>query len=134
VIRKIDVSLIHKKMKSLFIGKALGIAVMCSVLCFSAPLFGAQPEINQALDLVHQAWGPSADTPPTNDQRTTLLKQALDLLKNCPDHHVKGHRVAAIKDIETALDLLKNGDPDGKAVESIHDADSQLRDAASIAD
>jgi hypothetical protein len=47
---------------------------------------------------------------------------------------VKGHRVAAMKDIESALDELKDNDPSGKAAELIHDAYSQLRDSASIAD
>jgi hypothetical protein len=121
-------------MKISFIGHAFGVSVICGVLSFSAPLFGAQPEINQALDLVHQAWAPAADTPPTNAQRTDLLTQALKLLRECPDHHTKGHRVKAMKDIETALDLLKAGDPDNQASEAIHDADSELRDAAAIAD
>jgi hypothetical protein len=42
--------------------------------------------------------------------------------------------VKAIVDIKAALAELKNGDPDNKAVDYIHDADSELRDAMSIAD
>jgi hypothetical protein len=121
-------------MKISFVVNAFRVAVICGALGFSAPLFGAQPQINQALDLVHQAWAPAADTAPTSAQRTDLLTKALQLLKDCPDRHVKGHRVAAMKDIESALDELKNGDSNGKATELIHDAYSQLRDAASIAD
>ena len=121
-------------MKTSFLFNAIRVAVICGALSFSAPLFGDQPQIDKALDLVHQAWSPGADTPPTNAQRTDLLTQALKLLRDCPDHHVKGHRVAAMKDIESALDELKDNDPSGKAAELIHDVYSQLRDSASIAD
>jgi hypothetical protein len=89
--------------------------------------------LNQAFDLVHQAWNPEGD-PPSNDERTKLLTQALKLVKDTPDHRLKGHRVLAMRDINAALDLIKNGDPDNKAVEAIHDAAEELRTALSIAE
>jgi hypothetical protein len=111
--------------------------VLCAILAFSAPVFGdgtdtAADMLSQALDLVHQAWNPGGD-PPSNDQRTDLLTQALKLAKESPNHNVKGHRVQAILDIQAALALLNDGDPDNKAVEYIHDAASELRTALSIA-
>lgn len=89
--------------------------------------------LNKAFDLVHQAWNPAGD-PPSNADRTDLLDQALKLAQDAPDHHLKGHRVQAILDIKAALDELAKGDPDHKAVEYIHDADSELHTALSIAD
>jgi hypothetical protein len=125
---------LHLVMKTSFVLNAFGVAMLSAALSFSAPVFGEDTDmLNQALDLVHQAWNPGGD-PPSDDQRTDLLNQALKLAHDAPEHHVKGHRVQAIRDIKAALSLIKNGDPDHKAVEYIRDADSELRDALSIAE
>jgi hypothetical protein len=121
-------------MKTSFVLHAFWVAMLSAILSFSAPVFGQDTDmLNQALDLVHQAWNPGGD-PPSNDQQIDLLNQALKLAQDAPQHNVKGHRVLAVRDIKAALDLLKNGDPDHKAVEYIHDAASELRDALSIAE
>jgi hypothetical protein len=65
-------------MKISFILNASLVVVMSVALSFSAPLFGADEDLNKALDLVHQAWNPSGDAP-SIDQRTDLLNQALKL-------------------------------------------------------
>jgi hypothetical protein len=121
-------------MKTSFVLNAFWVAMLSTILSFSAPVFGQDTDmLNQAFDLVHQAWNPGGD-PPSDDQQKDLLNQALKLAQDAPQHNVKGHRVQAIRDIKAALDLLKNGDPDHKAVDYIRDAASELRDALSIAE
>ena len=123
-------------MKTSFVLNTLGVAAISAFLIFSAPVFGDDPTgdmLNQAFDLIHQAWNPGGD-PPSNDERTKLLTQAMKLVKDTPDHRLKGHRVQAMLDIRAALDLIKEGDPNNKAVESIHDAADELRTALSIAE
>jgi len=120
-------------MKPLAIRSTFLAAIMIAAFGISMPAFGNDTDmLNKALDLVHQAWNPSGDTP-SDDQRTDLLKQALQLAKDAPDHHLRNHRVKAILDIKAALSEIGRGDPDHKAVEYIHDADSELRTAISIA-
>jgi hypothetical protein len=123
-------------MKNTFILNTAGAAVLAVLLSFSAPAFGDSSDdgdmLSKAEDLVHQAWNPGGD-PPSNAQRTDLLNQALQLTQAEPDHHLKKHRAQAMMDIKSALDELKNGDPNNKAVEFIRDADSELRTAQSIA-
>ena len=118
-------------MKTSFVLHAFWVAILSAVLTFSAPVFGDDDLLNQAFDLVHQAWNPGGD-PPSDDQRTELLTQALELAKDAPDHHVRGHRVQAILDIKAALTLIKDGDSDHKADEYIRDAASELRTAISL--
>jgi hypothetical protein len=121
-------------MKNSLLRSVLLVTAMSAVLGLSAPLFGeAGDALNQALDLVHKAWNPAGDPPP-NDQRTDLLNKAYKLCANYPDHRLKGHRVAAMRDIKAALDEIQKGDPDKKATEFIHNADSELRTATSISD
>ena len=122
-------------MKISFILNALWVAVMGVILSFSSPLFGGEDTdmLNRAFDLVHQAWNPGGD-PPSDADRTNLLNQALKLAQAAPQHHVGGHRVKAILEIKAALALIKDGDADHTAVEHIHNADSELRTALSIAD
>jgi hypothetical protein len=121
------------KTTSLIIPAFAMAAVFCAMTVF-APVFAEDADmLNKAFDLVHQAWNPGGD-PLSNEQRTDLLNQALKLTQDAPQHHVKGHRVQAVLDIKAALDLLKDGDPDNKAVELIHDASDQLREALRIAE
>jgi len=123
-------------MKTSFILKAFVIAILSGLLSLSAPVFGGNTStdlLHQAFDLVHQAANPGGDPPP-NDQRTDLLSQALKLLADVPDHHLRGHRVEAMRDINAALALIKNGDPDNKASDAIREALSELRTSLSIAE
>jgi hypothetical protein len=122
-------------MKNFTILRLFGITTMVAIFGFTTLGFGDESTemLNKALDLVHQAWNPGGD-PPSNDQRTDLLNQALKLAQDAPQHNVRGHRVKAIKDIQAALAEIKMGDPSGKAYEQIHDADSELRSALSIAE
>jgi hypothetical protein len=122
-------------MKTSFIRQALVVFSLCCILGSPAPLFGAEQDLNQAFDLVHQAWNPSGEAlDMSNDKRTDLLTQAMKILQASPNHHLKKHRVNAIAAIKSALEELKKGDPDNKAAEFIHTADSELRDAMEIAD
>ena len=121
-------------MKITFIRRTLLVAATSTALGFALPVFGDDNTdmLNQAEDLVHKAWNPGGDAP-SNDQRTDLLNQAMKLAQDAPDHHLKGHRVQAILDIKAALSELQKGDPDNKAKEYIHDADTELRTCVSIA-
>jgi hypothetical protein len=121
-------------MNKTFLLKAFAVVVLSVSLCLSSPLFGESTDLlSQAFDLVHQALNPGGDPPP-NDQRVSLLEQAKKLAQEAPEHHVKGHRVQAILDINAALAELKMGDPNNKANGFIHDAAEELRTAMSIAD
>jgi len=122
-------------MKTSLLRSAFFIAILSAAFTFSAPAIGddSTSMLSQAFDLVHQAWNPGGD-PLSADQRIDLLTKALKLAQGAPQHNVKGHRVKAIQDIRSALDLLKNGDPDSKAVEYIHDAASELRTSVSMAE
>jgi hypothetical protein len=120
-------------MKTSFLLNACCVVTISVVLGFSTPLFGESTDmLNKAFDLVHQAWNPGGD-PPSDAQRTELLTKALKLAQDAPQHKVGGHRVKDVRDIEAALSLLKDGDPEHKATEYIHDAASELRTALSIA-
>ena len=116
--------------------RVLTLVVLGGVLGLATPAFGdAAPVsagmLNQAYDLVHQAWNPGGD-PPSNAVRIDLLTKALPLVKDAPDHHLKGTRVQAMRDIKAALDVLKAGDPDHKAGDLIHTVAEELRDALSL--
>jgi hypothetical protein len=120
-------------MKISLLFRVLATAAVGTVLVFGASAYGEDSDmLNQALDLVHQAWNPGGD-PPSDADRTQLLNKALTLAQNAPEHRVRGHRVQAILDIKAALALIKDGDADHKATEMIHDAADQLRDALTIA-
>jgi hypothetical protein len=121
-------------MKTSFLVRSLVVGVVCSALNLAGPVRGddtVSDMLNQSFDLVHQAWNPGGDAPSVAD-RIDLLTKALKLAQEAPSNHLRGHRVQAIQDIQAALAILKNGDPDGKAVEPIHDAADQLQDALTI--
>jgi hypothetical protein len=89
--------------------------------------------LKQAEDLVKQAWNPGGD-PPSADDRTKMLTQALELTQKEPDHRLAMNRVAAMKSIRAALEELKTGDPNNKVNDDLIDADRALRDAIEIAE
>ena len=119
-------------MKNSFLRRAVLIALVS--LSVSLPLSADDKTdmLEKAFDLVHQAWNPAGD-PPSNEQRTDLLNQALKLMQDAPDHHLRNHRVQAILDVKAALAEIQKGDPDQKAKNYIHDANDELRTALSIA-
>jgi hypothetical protein len=120
-------------MKTSIIFTALWVAIMSGLLTLSAPVYGEGADmLNQARDLVHQAWNPGGDAP-SDAQRTDLLTQALELAKDSPQRHVARHRLTAILDIKAALLEIKRGDPDHKVTDYLRDADLELRTALSIA-
>jgi hypothetical protein len=123
-------------MKTSFVLNVFWVAIFGVFLSFSAPVFadGDIDLLNQALDLVHQAWNPGGD-PPSNDQRTDLLNQALKLVQQVPPAaaRYRGHRARAIDDIKAALFEIGSGDPNNKATDDIRDADFELRAAISTA-
>jgi hypothetical protein len=110
-------------------------AALTLLISLSSPVFGDDDGdmLKQAEDLVHQAWAPGADTPPTDAQRTDFLTKALELAKNAPQHHVHRHRMKAVQLMKATLDEIKNGDPDKKVNGMLKDADSELREAISEA-
>jgi hypothetical protein len=111
---------------------AFSIAFLGTVLFSSTPLLADESDmLNKAFDLVHQALNPGGD-PPSDAERTDLLKQAVDLAENSPDHQLAGHRVKAIRDIKAALFLLKDGDADHHADAYIRDASVELRAAIAL--
>jgi hypothetical protein len=111
------------------------VAVMILGLTFNFQSSGygddtaAAKAMDQVHALLHQAWGESADTPPTNSERITLLTQAQTLLKKAPSSpaHFRRYRADALQDIASALAELKKGDPDKKAADYIHAADEEIR-------
>jgi hypothetical protein len=121
-------------MKKSLVFKSFMMVVTAAGLATFTPLWGDENVdlLNKAEDLVHQAWNPAGD-PPSIEDRTKMLTDAMKLAQEAPDHHLKGHRVQAVLDIKAALAELQKGDPDHKATEFIHDADSELRTALSIA-
>jgi len=125
---------LYPLMKTSFVLHAFWVVTLSALLGFSAPLFGEDTDmLNKAFNLVHAAWNPAGETP-SNADRTDLLTKALKLAQDAPQHNVRGHRVKAVLDIKAALSELQKGDPDNKAKEYIHDADSELRTALSMAD
>jgi hypothetical protein len=123
------------KPMNIYIHRTLLVLIGVASLIFSFSALADDPTpdmLNQALDLVHQAWNPGGDAP-SNAQRTDLLTRALKLAQQAPDRHLKMHRAQAIQDIDLALAEIQKGDPDQKATGYIRDADSELRSALSIA-
>jgi hypothetical protein len=86
----------------------VGLAVVCSVLCFGQRLVAAP---SPAAGLLVQAY--------------TTLEQA--------DHDYKGHRIAAMKQIEAAARLMRvHVRGDGRAHEKQGVSDAQLRTAQGL--
>ena len=104
---------------------AIGAVLGCPVVAFA----GDDGDVlKQAEALVKQAWNPGGD-PPAADDRTDLLKKAIDLARSEPDHRLAGRRVEAMRLIKLAIDDIKAGDPDNKVNGLLQDADRALRDA-----
>jgi hypothetical protein len=123
-------------MKTSLVLIPLWVAVMGAFMNFSAPVFGdnnAISALNQATDLVHQAWNPGGD-PSGNVQRTDLLKQALKLAQQAhPAKQFGGHLSKAVKAIQAALALIKSGASPDKVYDPLHDAETELRNALAYA-
>ena len=97
-----------KIMKNYFYRRCLPVVVACLALCFSLNLLAGTPAPG---DLLRQAYG--------------TLEQA--------DHDYKGHRLAAMKQIEAAAALLNvNLKGDGKGHEKQVVSDEQLRSAQGL--
>jgi hypothetical protein len=79
---------------------------------------------------LEQALNPGGDTPSDTD-RTNYLNAALDALKDLPPiRHPR--RLGILRDdIRSALEEIKNGDPNHQAANDIRDADSIVRDLES---
>jgi hypothetical protein len=87
-------------------------------------------QVQDAHHFLEQALNPGGDTPSDAD-RINSLNSALDALKNLPPIH-RPKRVTMIRQyIRTAIDAIKNGDPDHQAANDIRDADSAVRDLES---
>jgi hypothetical protein len=91
------------------------------------------PMVNEARTDLEKAWNPG-DNPPGNADRATLLKAAMNLIKNAPRALGTGARTynrhlrQAVSFIESALSELDKGDPDQKAADLIHSAVNEVRD------
>ena len=111
----------------------VAVLVLGLIFNFQATVYGddtaAAKAMGQVHDLLHQAWGESTDTPPTNSERITLLTKAEALIKKAPSTpaRYRRYRVDALQDIASALAELKKGDPDKKASDYIHAADEEIR-------
>jgi hypothetical protein len=127
----------HPTMNISFLSLPPWAPVIGLVLFFSAPVFAEDGSIgllNQACDVVHQAWNPGGD-PPSDVQRTDLLNQALKLIQKAHSwKHYGGHLAKAFKDIQAALSLIKSGVPPDKVTDPIHDAETELRNALAFAE
>jgi len=102
----------------------LGLAVLSAFM--GMPAHADDPMVNEAQSDLEKAWNPAGD-PPSNDDRTALLKSALGLLQKVPAIY-HGHRVKAMGFIQDALLELQKGDSDQKATDLIHSAVDEVRD------
>ena len=119
-------------MKNQFAIRRSFIVLAFIALGFSFPVFGDSADpLQQALDLVHQAES-TTGTPPSDAQRIDWLTHALKLTQQAPNHRLKGHRVAAVQAMRSALIELQKGDPDHKAADYLRNADTELSAAVAI--
>jgi len=114
-------------MKTHSVLNLIGLAIFGAILIFSTPAYAAgDPLIDKARDQLHEALNPGGD-PPSDADRTALLKSALALLqKSAPVYH--GQRAKAIEDIKLALEAISKGDPDHKVKGLIREALDYVRD------
>jgi hypothetical protein len=97
-------------------------AVLGVIFSFSSLAYAAgDPLVNEARDQLHAALNPGDDGPPSNADKTKLLKSAQDLLKKAPGVF-HGQRQKALQYIKSALFELGRGDPDQKADDYIQQA------------
>jgi ankyrin repeat protein len=139
-----------------FLGRIFLVAISSAVLGLVSPTFAQDPTdtdtsllsdkstdmslisdestgmLNKARDLVHQVDNPTGN-PLTNAQRVDLLTQAIKTAQQAPNHNLKGHRVLAIQAIKTAIAKIQQGDPDHKAADYLHTADTELVTSISLA-
>ena len=109
------------------LSKTAALAFLASVALEISSLHADEHSTLEAIhDKLHQAMNPGGDAP-SNADRTSLLKAALEELKDLsPWYH--GHRNAAISDIKMALDALKAGDENNEVYNDIRNADNEVRD------
>lgn len=103
--------------------------IVGAVLAFSSRLFANENNVGSLHDvheILLQAAGYQADTPPTTDQQTELLHKAIKMLRTVP-HVYHGQLRIATRDINSALDQLATGDAGHKARSLILDADDQIK-------
>jgi hypothetical protein len=116
-------------LSSLLFRRLVLAAVGFSLVCF-APL-RAQQDIHATIEQIHgllkQAQSDDSGVAPSKDQRTHLLNQAANLLKQLPPGHYRGHRMEAEQLVAAALDQVTAGQAD-KAGETIRDADYEVRE------
>lgn len=121
-------------MKNHLIRNLFLLAIVSVALSFSAAVFGEEPDmLKKALDLVHQAESSTVNSPSDVQQRTECLTQALKLTQDATQRRLGGHRVKAVQAIKAALSEIQAGDVNHKAIDFIHDADSELSTAVSLA-
>jgi hypothetical protein len=102
------------------------IALIGAALNLTSPVFADAPKADDVREILEKAWNPSGDAP-SNADRTDMLKQAMKLLKSMTvGYH--GHRIKAMKFIDSALYELDKGDPDHKVTDLIHSAMNEVRD------
>jgi hypothetical protein len=102
------------------------LALLGVTLILSSPAMADAPKADDVREILEKAWNPSGDAP-SNADRTDMLKQAMKLLKSMTvGYH--GHRMKAMKFIDSALYELDKGDPDHKVTDLIHSAVSEVRD------
>jgi hypothetical protein len=113
----------------------LGLAAFAVYLGFCLPAHAmvGDPMVNEARTDLEKAWNPAGNQP-SNADRATLLKAAMNLIKRAPRALGTGARTynrhlrQAVSFIESALSELDKGDPDQKAGDFIHSAVSEVRD------
>jgi hypothetical protein len=102
------------------------LSALCLAAFFSlaAPLFG-----DETRDMLIQAFSLTrlAAQPEHRAEQVQLLTQALELTRQIPDHHLRGHRALAAEAMRAALLGIKNGAPDHDTETSIQQAISELR-------
>ncbi len=77
--------------------------------------------------LRNAAWDGDTNSPPTNEKRTDLLKQADELLKAVPPTGYHGHLLKAKEYVQDAIDGVSKGASEEDITGYIHDAESEVR-------
>jgi len=105
-----------------------GLLIVASFIAFSPVRADDTPpaSLQDVHQILLQAAGYEADTPPTPDQQRDLLGQALKMIRTIP-HVYHGQLNQASRDIEAALTELAQGDPAHKVRNDIFDADDLIK-------
>jgi hypothetical protein len=114
-------------MKPHYLLNSILFTVFCAILSLSSPALAApDPLILQAQDQLRQALNAGGPAP-SDEDKTALLKSALNLLKQSPAAVYRGPLKRAIAYVKSAIFEMSSGAQDNKAKDYIYKALDELR-------